>query len=69
MSLTLTTTAGSLRSIGSRSGAGASTQSTSPARRAAAAVAGSGMINHSTRSTKARFGPLVKPGDPSSRGT
>ena len=69
MSFTRTTTPGSLRSSGSRSGAGISSQSTSPARNAAAAVAGSGITIHSTRSTFTRFGPLVKPAGPSSRGT
>ena len=54
------TTFGARCSIGSRSGIGISSQSTSPVISALAAVAGSGIIFHSTRSTSTRCPPEVK---------
>ena len=59
---------GSARSCGSRSMSGCSTQSTSPVRRAAAAVAASGITRHSTWSISARLPPAVALGG-SLRGT
>ena len=56
------------RSGGSRSFGGFSHQSTSPDCSAAEAVALSGVTRHSTRSTRARFGPEVQAGVPLSRG-
>ncbi len=55
--------------MGSRSGSGFSHQSTSPACNAAAAVAGSGITCHSTRSKFASLGPLVQSGVPAGTGT
>ena len=62
------TTFGARFSIGSRSGIGISSQSTSPVTSAFAAVAASGIIFHSTRSTITRCPPEVKLAG-SSRGT
>ena len=56
-------------SDGSRSGAVSSHQSISPDCSAAAAVAGSGMTCHSTRSKWATFGPAVASGTPPLQGT
>ena len=56
-------------SIGSRSLGGFSHQSTSPFSSAAAAVAGSGMTIHSTRSKLTIFGPASQSGVPFGRGT
>ena len=55
-----TTTSLLLFSIDSRSGSGESSQSTDPVTKAFAAVAGSGMICHSTRSTMTRSPPDAK---------
>ena len=60
MSIGATTTPLLFPSIGSRSGSGESSQSTSPATSALAAVAASGMIRHSTRSTSTRYPPAEK---------
>ena len=63
-----TVTPGDWRSIGQRSINGTSSQSTSPVRRAAAAVAASGCTTHSTRWKCAALPPARKLGG-SSRGT
>jgi hypothetical protein len=57
------------RSSGSRSMVGFCHQSTSPAVRALAAVAGSGTTCHSMRSYHGRLGPAVNVASPSARGT
>src|SRR5215471_10651418 len=61
---TLTTMLAFLRSSGSVSAVAWSHQSTSPACNAAVAVAGSGIVCHSTPSKCASFGPARKLGVP-----
>ena len=58
-----------LRSSGSKSSDGYSHQSCSPDCSAAAAVAASGIVVHSTRSKCTILGPAVQSGVPPGRGT
>ena len=60
MSIGPTLTPDALRSTGSRSGSGWSSQSISPLTSAFTAVAASGMMRHSTRSTSTRWPPAQK---------
>src|SRR5215472_16916606 len=69
VSYTFTVTAGFLRKAGRRSFVAWSHQSISPDCTAAAAVAASGIVSHSTRSKCATFGPANMLGVPEDRGT
>ena len=68
VSATSVTTPRVARNCGNRSMVGCSHQSTSPARSAEAAVAASGTVRHSTRSSSGRLAPARKLGG-SGRGT